>query len=142
MSKRRVPYFRFDVTDWLTSVDIIRMSLAEVGAYINLLARAWEQNPIATLPNDPDKLWKLSGARTRAEFDAVAPAVLAMFKVDGDRLVNERLRQELENVVEKTSAARKAANSRWGRVDDNLDDVPSMQPHANACTTERTEDAR
>src|SRR5208283_5646432 len=90
----KAPWFAFNVHDWLTSVDVQRMTLAEVGAYTNLLARAWDSDPIATLPNDPSKLWKLAGAKSLAEFDAVAPVVLAMFEELDGRLVNCRLLEE------------------------------------------------
>ncbi len=123
LSKRcpvaKAPWFAFNVHDWLTSIDVQRMTLAEVGAYTNLLARAWDSDPIATLPNDPAKLWKLAGARSLAEFEEVAPAVLGMFEEQDGRLINRRLLEETarlavaENIrVEK---ARNAASARWGK---------------------------
>jgi uncharacterized protein YdaU (DUF1376 family) len=121
MRNKNAPWFALDVHDWLTSIDIQRMTLAEVGAYINLLARAWDSDPIATLPSDPSKLWKLAGARSLAEFDAVAPVVLAMFEELDGKLVNRRLLKETArlSVAEATRAekARNAATARWGKPD-------------------------
>ena len=121
MAKQNAPWFAFNVHDWLTSIDIQRMTLAEVGAYINLLARAWDSDPIATLPNDPSKLWKLAGARSLAEFEAVAPVVLAMFEDQDGRLVNRRLLEETArlNVAEasRIDKARNAAKIRWANSD-------------------------
>lgn len=121
MAKQNAPWFAFNVHDWLTSIDIQRMTLAEVGAYINLLARAWDSDPIATLPNDPAKLWKLAGARSLDEFQTVAPVVLAMFEEQDGRLVNRRLIEETArlNVAEsiRIERARNAAQARWGKPD-------------------------
>lgn len=140
MGNKRAPWFAFDVVDWLTSIDIQHMTLAEVGAYINLLARAWDSDPIATLPNDPSKLWKLAGARSLAEFEVVAPVVLSMFEDQGGRLVNRRLLEETArlSVAEATRAekARNAANARWGKPDAQA----CLGMHSDACDAkQRTE---
>src|ERR1017187_9733668 len=60
--KNKPPAFQFYAKDWTASPTRQMMSLAAQGAYINLLAIAWDSDPIATLPNEPDKLWKLATA--------------------------------------------------------------------------------
>lgn len=126
----KAPWFALNVHDWLTSIDVQRMTLAEVGAYINLLCRAWDSHPIATLPNDPAKLWKLAGARSLAEFEAVAPVVLGMFEEQDGRLTNARLREEISRLDAQTNKARNAANARWGG---------SMHKHAQPSTCMQTD---
>jgi uncharacterized protein YdaU (DUF1376 family) len=96
------------------------MSLAAQGAYINLLAVAWDSDPIATIPNQPDKLWKLATAMPE-EWKVIKDEVLENFEPfdeDSTRLVNKRLRRqwlELKEFSEMAAArGNKGAAARWG----------------------------
>ena len=118
--KNKPPAFQFYVKDWTASPTRQMMALAAQGAYINLLAVAWDSDPIATIPNQPKKLWKLAGA-TPDEWTLLEEEVLQNFEPfeeDPDRLVNKRLRRqwlELKEFSEMaTDRAHKGAAARWG----------------------------
>ena len=117
--KNKPPAFQFFVKDWTASPTRQMMSLAAQGAYINLLAIAWDSDPIATIPNQPDKLWKLAGAMPE-EWELMQDEVLENFEPfdeDPTRLVNKRLRRqwlELQEFTEMaTNRAHKGAAARW-----------------------------
>jgi hypothetical protein len=61
MSKQKPPAFQFYVKDYLSGA-ARRMTLPALGAYLNLLCTAWDSDPIATLPDDPEKLRRFAGA--------------------------------------------------------------------------------
>jgi uncharacterized protein YdaU (DUF1376 family) len=118
--KNKPPAFQFFVKDWTASPTRQMMSLAAQGAYINLLAIAWDSDPIATIPNQPDKLWKLAGAMPE-EWGPIKDEVLENFEPfdeDSTRLVNKRLRRqwlELKEFSEMAAArGNKGAAARWG----------------------------
>ena len=117
--KNKPPAFQFFVKDWTASPTRQMMSLAAQGAYINLLAIAWDSDPIATIPNEPDKLWKLADAMPD-EWGLIKDEVLENFEPfdeDSTRLVNKRLRRqwlELKEFSEMASdRGKKGAAGRW-----------------------------
>jgi uncharacterized protein YdaU (DUF1376 family) len=117
--KNKPPAFQFFVKDWTASPTRQMMSLAAQGAYINLLAIAWDSDPIATIPNQPDKLWRLAGAMPE-EWGLIKDEVLENFEPfdeDSTRLVNKRLRRqwlELKEFSEMAAArGNKGAAARW-----------------------------
>lgn len=117
--KNKPPAFQFFVKDWTASPTRQMMSLAAQGAYINLLAIAWDSDPIATIPNQPDKLWKLAGAMPE-DWKGIKDEVLENFEPfdeDSTRLVNKRLRRqwlELKEFSEMASnRGKKGAGARW-----------------------------
>jgi uncharacterized protein YdaU (DUF1376 family) len=117
--KNKPPAFQFFVKDWTASPTRQMMSLAAQGAYINLLAIAWDSDPIATIPNQPDKLWKLAGAMPE-DWKLMQDEVLENFEPfdeDSTRLVNKRLRRQWLELKEFSdmAAARgnKGAKARW-----------------------------
>jgi uncharacterized protein YdaU (DUF1376 family) len=119
--KNKPPAFQFYVKDWTASPTRQMMSLAGQGAYINLLAVAWDSDPIATIPNQPDKLWKLAGAMPE-EWGLIKDEVLESFEPfdeDSTRLVNKRLRRqwlELKEFSEMASdRGKKGAAGRWSK---------------------------
>jgi uncharacterized protein YdaU (DUF1376 family) len=127
--KNKPPAFQFFVKDWTASPTRQMMSLAAQGGYINLLAIAWDSNPIATIPNQPDKLWKLAGA-TPEEWKVTKDEVLdnfEPFEEDSTRLVNKRLRRqwlELKEFSEMAAArGNKGAKARWS-TDEQEPDQP------------------
>jgi uncharacterized protein YdaU (DUF1376 family) len=119
--KNKPPAFQFFVKDWTASPTRQMMSLAAQGAYINLLAIAWDSDPIATIPDQPDKLWKLAGAMPE-EWKDIKDEVLENFEPfdeDSTRLVNKRLRRqwlELKEFSEMASdRGKKGAAGRWSK---------------------------
>jgi uncharacterized protein YdaU (DUF1376 family) len=100
------PAFQFYVKDWLSSSTVRAMSLAARGAYIDLLAFAWQSQPFATLPNDPAQLRRLVGAES-AEWADIWPQVQACFEVEDGHLLNRRLQVEArkrEEFIQKQQA--------------------------------------
>jgi uncharacterized protein YdaU (DUF1376 family) len=100
------PAFQFYVKDWLSSSTVHSMSLAARGAYIDLLAFAWQSQPFATLPNDPAQLRRLVGADS-AEWADIWPQISGCFEVEDGHLVNRRLQDEArkrEEFIKKQQA--------------------------------------
>lgn len=119
MSEKKYPAYQHYAKDFLSGT--ADMTCAEVGAYIRLLDQAWDQSPVATLPNDDAKLRRLAGADPE-EWGMFKDAVLAKFikseRFPG-RLLNQRLRayyEELQEHHEERSERGKAgAAARWGK---------------------------
>lgn len=124
MSKNKPPAFQFYGKDYLAGA-ARRMTLTALGAYLNLLCIAWDSDPIATLPSDPERLRRLAGASVE-EWGQIKDEVLENFTPFEDnptRIVNKRLReqwQELSDYHEKLSETasdrgKKGAEKRWGK---------------------------
>jgi uncharacterized protein YdaU (DUF1376 family) len=92
------------------------MTLAERGAYTDLLWYAWD---MGALPNDPKRLARMLGVDAD-EFDTVWPAIKLKFVLTETGIVNERLERERRYSVEmrKKALARaqlggKATKEKW-----------------------------
>jgi uncharacterized protein YdaU (DUF1376 family) len=92
------------------------MTLAERGAYTDLLWFAWD---MGALPNDPKRLARMLGVDAE-EFDAVWPAIKSKFVLTGSGIVNERLERERQHSQRlRTKASEKAAQAakaRWSNA--------------------------
>lgn len=119
--RRRPPAFMFYATDWNGSKAIQLMTARQCGYYINLMARAWDDRPVGSLPNDPDLLWRLAKADSRAQFEQEGALVLAQFKVrkDRTRIFHPRLASEFRKLLaharQKSAAGEKGAKSKWDK---------------------------
>jgi uncharacterized protein YdaU (DUF1376 family) len=119
MSKQRPPAFQFYAKEFLAGTTT--MSMPAVGAYIRFLAHAWDGNPICSIPADDYSLFKLSGADSKEEWNAVKEMVLGKWEereIDGEkRLVNVRLlayfKELAEHHKEMSDRGRKGAEARW-----------------------------
>jgi uncharacterized protein YdaU (DUF1376 family) len=111
------PAFQFYVKDWLSSSTVRSMSLAARGAYIDLLAFAWQSQPFATLPNDPAQLCRLVGADS-TEWPDIWPQISGCFEVEDGRLVNRRLQDEASK-REEFIKKQQANGARGGRPSKN-----------------------
>jgi len=83
------------------------LSLAERGAYSDLLFFAWEMGP---LPREPERLARLLGC-TAEEFGNIWPAIASKFVTQGSGLINRRLEQHRAE-AQRRRAARVAAADR------------------------------
>jgi uncharacterized protein YdaU (DUF1376 family) len=125
------PAFQFYAKDFLSSPSIRTMSLPGVGAYTMLLASAWDSDPIATLPDNDDKLRRLAGASAQ-EWTDIRGEVMSNFEPfsEAGLLVNARLRQQYEELVSysKTTSSRgkAGAKARWGKKDDAQSNAQAM----------------
>jgi len=105
-------FFPFYVKDWLSSRSVKRMTLAQKGAYIELLATQWLDG---SLPDDQEELRAILGA-SQPEFSKVWKRVEPMFPVcsDGQRR-NEKLDDLREKALEKSQKASASVSKRWAK---------------------------
>lgn len=106
------PGFILYPRDWLLSPSIREMTDQQVRVYLDLLCLSWLEEPIATLPNDSNKLaWLLR--LSIEEWEAIKEPIMAKFKVDrNDRLYNEKLKAEADKCANKS----KAGKSGWNEL--------------------------
>lgn len=91
MAKNKPPAFQFYPDAWLSSTSIALMSLAETGAFLNLLCHAWMAEDCG-LPDDDEQLAILS--RLGKQWPKSSKRLRDKFEVIGDRLFNPRLVEE------------------------------------------------
>jgi len=112
------PAFQFYANDWLGSTQIMLMTPAEEGAYIRLLAIAWN-DPDCCLPNDDEKLAKLSRLG-EAWLNGSGAIIRKCFTVKGDKIYNERLLREKRKIEqfrkERSESGKRGAESKWGKM--------------------------
>jgi uncharacterized protein YdaU (DUF1376 family) len=90
MAREQAPAFQFYARDWLADSDVIAMSCAERGAYINLLAACWLEG---SLPTDDGALRRIAGADSE-EWEQLWTIVARRFQVRDGRYCNRRLDEE------------------------------------------------
>jgi uncharacterized protein YdaU (DUF1376 family) len=110
--KNKPPAFQFYVNDWLSSPHTRAMSLAQRGAYIDLLALSWPDGVDASLP-----LWRLLGCASEQEWDAMKEPVLNLFSPDSGRLFHKKLSHQRKQLAayhrSQSAKAKKGADARW-----------------------------
>lgn len=110
-----LPFFKFNVTDWLTSEKIALMEAPHIGCYIMLLAQCWTQET-CTLPSDPLVLQRLS--KWQDSYGDFAPvlACFTLLKKTG-RVTNPRLYAEWLDAKHRTQvlseSGQHGAQIRW-----------------------------
>ena len=118
------------------------MTIAERGAYIDLLNYSWLNGP---LPHEPDRLARMIGV-TPQEFAAVWPMIRPKFEVTPHGLVNNRMERErqiaIANQGKRSDKASKAAGARWG-TSDAQSSAPSInsRPASDAPSNARSNGA-
>src|SRR6184192_4295386 len=128
MSKHnKPPAFQFYVKDWLSSPTTRTMSLEAKGAYIQLLATAWDGEPPGSLPKDDERLRMLAGA-SDAEWMRVRVPVLSNFSDVRGKLVNKKLHEQWSRLSQFTEKQRDNAKTRWanGRCHGNATALPTQ----------------
>jgi uncharacterized protein YdaU (DUF1376 family) len=104
----------WDVERWQNSRSFRLMSLAAQGAYRNLCDAAWKAQPSCTIANDQRELWRLAGARSPEEWQAVQADVFqsdAWVLTERGELLNEVVLETYED-----SLARHSKAVRAGRI--------------------------
>jgi uncharacterized protein YdaU (DUF1376 family) len=95
------------------------------GLYREMLTRAWRNG--AFLPNDPLQIQRTIGA-TPDEWDRCWPKVAKYWRVDGDRLVNDKqlevYAKALYGATRRSEVARMGAAARHGAPADDKPDKP------------------
>lgn len=104
------PAFMFYVRDWILST--LGMPHDVKGAFIDLLAWAWDNGP---LPDDP--AWRQCVLGVPApEAERLWAAMLPRWKKTTRGWLNRRLERQRGARVDYSARARKAANTRWNRA--------------------------
>jgi len=109
------PAFMFYADEWLSSWAVKRMTTSQRGMYIQMLAAAWTNEPICTLPNDDKELWRLAGAKNKQDWDRQKELILKQWVLDEEtntwsnlRLMKERLGQ-----IKRSEHAKDAVELRY-----------------------------
>lgn len=131
MAHRGFPYYNWFAGDWLSSGAHAVMSLAEQGAYRNLLDHAWLRDPPCSLPDDDRALSRLSGMTVR-EWSKSSAIIRAQFVQHDGKLRNEKLflifTIAIEASQKKSQAGKKGNESRWGHIAERSQgDVPAIR---------------
>ncbi len=133
------PAFQFYANDWLGSTQVMLMSPAEEGAYIRLLAIAWNDEDCC-LPNDDDKLAKLSRLG-EAWHNGSGAIIKKCFKEKGNKIFNERLLKEKRKIKqfrkERSESGKIGAEKRWhskGKRKNKKDNSPNSLANGSAIT--------
>ncbi len=87
-------------------------TLAERGAYTDLLFYSWLNGP---LPHEPERLARLVGV-TPQEFADVWPTVRSKFEATAQGLINHRLERERKELRPTLEEFRKGCGSREGAM--------------------------
>jgi len=101
----RLPHMPFFVNDYLGATR--HLTLAERGAYTDLLFLEWNIGP---LPQDPARLAAMIGCSPR-QFSAVWPAIQGKFAIVATGLVNERLEAHRAKALEISSKRAEAGRN-------------------------------
>ena len=106
MAKRKLPYMKMWVGDWLSSQKVMELTPMEEFCYFRLIMWAWQANASGLLNKD----YNLA-QQCRVDMEtwlSVKESVLKLFEVRGDRLfhhkVDEQVQQQQE-ISEKRAAA-------------------------------------
>ncbi len=114
-------WFPFDPADWLTDMHVLRMTLAQRGAYITLLCFEWLEG---WLPSDSESLARLVGVGAD-DWDGIWREPLSdRFKEKSGRLFNPRLEAERKKAKrlhdDRVRWGREGAKRRYGnQIDDS-----------------------
>jgi uncharacterized protein YdaU (DUF1376 family) len=111
------PYMKLWVGDFTS--DTLHLSSAEIGQYMMLLMAMWRGG--GSLLNDYKFLKRICRG-------PVSPVVMAFFVVEGDRITQKRLANELKKAKEKSENAAQSARAKYRKDKD----APAANGHANA----------
>lgn len=108
---KKPPAFQFYAKDFL--VGTMEMSLAELGAYIRLLAWSWDKGPV---PEDEGRRAKILGV-SRLALGKVWPGISDKWASSEGGLINRRLERQRADQEDfrqaKSEAGKAGAGKRW-----------------------------
>lgn len=112
------PYFPFYPDDFASDGDVEAMSIAQVGAYMLLLCKAWREDPVGSVPDDDRRLARWA-RMTPEEWSEAKPAVMVPFTLRTDgRWHQPRMQREFMKLREssrrRAEAGTEGAKKRWG----------------------------
>lgn len=129
-------YFPFYVKDFAADSLVEAMTTEEVGAYVLLLCKAWNEEPPGTIPDDDRVLAKWARV-TPQHWSQIRAAVLQPFTLSPDgRLLQRRMAREYAQLQRKLHAqsegGKKGAAARNGKrareTDAEDDSFPRLVP--------------
>jgi hypothetical protein len=129
--KHKAPAFQFYSNDWLSSATVNCMTLAQRGAYIQLLAHDWSNDG---LPDDPARLAILSGGLDEWHKGTYDPVKACFLPYPGRTgfLTNPRLHRERQLQCERREICRqgglKGARKRWEQEASAQNSSPHAPP--------------
>ena len=128
MAGRQSPSFQFYPRDWLASSSVRRMTLAERGAYIDLLAYAWQDGGF---PDDDAEIARMLQVSTSV-WRKLARRVRPRFEVQDGRLINARLEcvraEQAAYRERRANAGRSGAAKRWRNSGPDDDGNTTTEP--------------
>ena len=111
-----LPYIPLNISDFLSDDKVALMNTEEVGAYILLLCRAWQQEPPGTLPDNDTYLAAWSRC-SPLKWSTMKPMVMNPFRLTDDRWHMDRMirdhNQVSDTLQKRREAAQKGAEARW-----------------------------
>jgi hypothetical protein len=112
------PAFQFYVKDWRSSSTVRSMTRDQRGDFIDTLAASWDQDEPGTLPLPIELAAKICGISVRS-FRKFVESFPKLWQIDGNRLVNPKLRAQWEGLQQlkqkQSDAARKTNEEYWKR---------------------------
>lgn len=129
-------YFELHLGDYAEAT--AHLSILEDGAYLRLMRKYYSTKQ--PLPGDKRAIYRLIGARSKDEREAVDTVLDEFFDLQADGLYHQaRCDAEIVRFQEKQEKARKSADSRWSknradamRPHTKTDANASVDNHANA----------
>lgn len=110
------PWIRFFPSDWLAGTR--GMTAAETGIYITLIAMMYERG--GPIPNDTSRIARLCGTTTAALRNTLETLIgEGKITLIDNALWNNRVGVETEIRREKSTSAKKSADTRWGKDKQN-----------------------
>lgn len=117
MSNQPDGAFLFWARDWLTDENVVLMSPAAKGVYVDLLCYCWLEGSIPACSEHLARIARVDAAAFAALWSEIAPR-FSEHATRSDRLVNSRMERERVKSDERRKArsdkASKAAEARWG----------------------------
>ena len=112
----KLSFFPFYPKDFCSDPKVEAMTTLQVGAYMLLLCKAWEENPVGTLPCDDTVLARYARMRPK-EWLKNKDAVLQAFFQEGGRWHQKRMVAEYAKAqnthLHKSEAGKKGNEVRW-----------------------------
>jgi uncharacterized protein YdaU (DUF1376 family) len=109
--------------------DTRHLSMLQHGAYRQLLDHCWDQK--GPLPLDETRCYRICGAVSKEEQDAVRSVIDEFFTRMEDGHYNRRMQLEIEKCNSISGARAGAAHARWA-ARDAINRIDVAEQHANA----------
>jgi uncharacterized protein YdaU (DUF1376 family) len=109
--------------------DTRHLSMLQHGAYRQLLDHCWDQK--GPLPLDAARCFRICGAVSKEEQDAVGQIIAEFFVRMEDGHYNRRMQLEIERAAAVSSVRSDAAHTRW-KAREAVRNMDSAAQHANA----------